>query len=124
MEYHCFLPEKSSSDNILVILDDPLGQKVNFKVKYVIYMLQIGARITHCFGVILTGLSNSSRVLMIKVKWLGDEKALKGGVEALKSGRIAIQVKGEAWEGNRVALKDNRRRLRAATRRWKAAQWP
>ena len=28
------LPEKSFAGNILVILDDPLGQKVNFKVKY------------------------------------------------------------------------------------------
>ena len=27
-------PEKSFSVNILVILDDHLGQKVNFKVKY------------------------------------------------------------------------------------------
>ena len=54
--FHVILPEKSFSDNILVILDDPLGQKVNFKVKYAfsIYMLQIGARIIHCFGVILT----------------------------------------------------------------------
>ena len=30
------------------------------------YLLQIGARKVHCFGVILTGQSNSSRVLMIK----------------------------------------------------------
>ena len=28
------LPEKSFSDNILVILDDPIVEKVNFKVKY------------------------------------------------------------------------------------------
>ena len=28
------LPEKSFSGDILMILDDPLGQKVNFKVKY------------------------------------------------------------------------------------------
>ena len=28
------LPEKSFSGSILVILDDPPGQKVNFKVKY------------------------------------------------------------------------------------------
>ena len=28
------LPEQSFSGNIFVILDDPLGQKVNFKVKY------------------------------------------------------------------------------------------
>ena len=28
------LPEKSFSGDILVILDDPLGQKVNFKIKY------------------------------------------------------------------------------------------
>ena len=51
------LPEKYFSDNILVILDDPLSQKINFKVKYDfnIYMLQIGVRIIHCFGVILTG---------------------------------------------------------------------
>ena len=28
------LPEKSFSGTILTILDDPLGQKVNFKVKY------------------------------------------------------------------------------------------
>ena len=28
------LPEKSFSGTILVILDDPLGRKVNFKVKY------------------------------------------------------------------------------------------
>ena len=30
------------------------------------YLLQIGACIIHCFGVILTGHSNSSSVLMIK----------------------------------------------------------
>ena len=28
------LPEKSFPGNSLVLLDDPLGQKVNFKVKY------------------------------------------------------------------------------------------
>ena len=28
------LPEKSFSGTILAILDDPLGQMVNFKVKY------------------------------------------------------------------------------------------
>ena len=28
------LPEKSFSSNILMILDDPRGQKSNFKVKY------------------------------------------------------------------------------------------
>ena len=51
------LPEKYFSGTILVILDDPLGQKVNFKIKYDfnIYMLKIGARIIHCCGVILTG---------------------------------------------------------------------
>ena len=49
--------EKSFSDKMLVILDDLSGQKVNFKVKYIfyIYMLQIEARVIHCFGVILTG---------------------------------------------------------------------
>ena len=51
------LREKSFCCTILVNLDDPLGQNVNFKVKYaqITYMLQIGARIIHCFGVILTG---------------------------------------------------------------------
>ena len=32
--FRVILPEISFSDNILVILDDLLGQKVNFKVKY------------------------------------------------------------------------------------------
>ena len=50
------LPEKSFSGIILVILDDPPGQKVNFKVKYVFftYIIQIGACIIHCSGVIST----------------------------------------------------------------------
>ena len=50
------LPEKSSSGNILVNLDDPLSQKVDFRANMILtYLLQIGARIIHCFGVILTG---------------------------------------------------------------------
>ena len=44
------LPEKSFSGNILVILDDPLDQKV----KYDFNIYAIGARLIHCFGVILT----------------------------------------------------------------------
>ena len=32
--YRVILTEKSFSDTILVILDDPLGQKVNLKDKY------------------------------------------------------------------------------------------
>ena len=32
--FRVILSNKSFSGNILVILDDPLGQKVNFKVKY------------------------------------------------------------------------------------------
>ena len=31
--FHVILPEKFFSGNILVISDDPLAQKVNFKVK-------------------------------------------------------------------------------------------
>ena len=50
------LPEKSFSCNMLVFLDDPLGQKFNFRVKYVLtYMLENGAHTIHSFGVILTG---------------------------------------------------------------------
>ena len=35
------LPEKSLSGNILVILDDLPGQKVNFKVKYDFNILEL-----------------------------------------------------------------------------------
>ena len=50
------LPEKSISGTILGILDDPLGQKTNFKVKYDfnIYATNWSTYNT-CFGVILTG---------------------------------------------------------------------
>ena len=54
--FRMILPEKSFSGTILVILYDPLGQKVNFKVKndFNIIMCHKLERIIHCFGVILT----------------------------------------------------------------------
>ena len=47
---------KSFSGIILVILDDSLGQKSISRSNMILpYMLHIGARIIHCYGVILTG---------------------------------------------------------------------
>ena len=60
------LPEKSFSGNILVILDDSRGQKINFKVKYDfnIYATNWSTYNT-LFWFDFDRLSNSSRVLMI-----------------------------------------------------------
>ena len=53
MSFCVILPDKFISGIILVILGDHLGQKVNLKI-ILTYMLQIGARLIHCLGVILT----------------------------------------------------------------------
>ena len=92
-------------------------------------MLQIGARIIHCFGVILTGYYNYSRVLMnkhhqsemirrrevIEGWWGGIKKrqesdtgqwrGVKGRQERVKGQWDALKVGEDTLKGDPVALK-------------------
>ena len=43
---------------------------------------------------------------MLKVKWSGDEKALKGSGEVLKSEEKALMINEELLNGNEKVLKD------------------